>query len=378
MTTTALRQLVHVTKGSSFSSTLSKVIAKGDDWTKVNNRHIFRALLRQCTYLPDSFARHYFRNHVVMRFRRYNPRPPVSSDLTLRLQQVKVQKELVKKARKFLGFLERANNGHQLALEKMLALTYGCQGRRRRELVQQLMQDSPPRQELLAKFLPSMPARPTEPILGNQLEALLKSQRRFEGRTKLEGFGKLQRSQKLGLLRPTIPETNSWGHPMPLKRVQNIKEKWYAELLDKIRPPLPKEEWERLRDLATGVRKEVLIQRRKRAGMGESKFNGTLYGEPFFPPRTHSWSDLAESPQGERRGGVLTNFHQLTPRYRRRMWTSIFVQCPCMTWDAVEGKWTVQWGNQQIEEYRANIPGRSVAMSVFEGVDKHGNVVSTR
>lgn len=381
MTSMALRQLVHVVDRPSVVSALTQMTTKGDDWTTINPRHIFRALLRQCTYLPDSSARHYFRTYVVMRFRKYNPRPPVPSDLALRLQQTKVQKELLKKARKGLVFLKRANNGHRLHLEKVLAMTYGRRGRRRRELVQRLMQDTPPRQELLTKLDTSKPMRATESILGDKLQALIKSQRHFEVDSKSLGFGKSRNSQKLNRVRLKIPETNSWDRPMPLKRVQKMKEEWYAALLDKIQPPLPMEEWERLRGLATGMKWEGLVKCRKRTGISENEINDITHAAPPLPLGTRSLSDIASeiavNSKREKSWGDLTNPHCVTPRFMRRMWASIFKQCPCMIWDGVEEKWTVQWGGQQMKNGRMNSQALLVDMSLFEGVDEHGKVVST-
>lgn len=376
MTSTSLRQLV-TSKRSSVSSALSQVIDKEGDWTTVNPRHILRALLRQCTYLPDSSARHYFRNHVVARFRKYDPRPPISSDLKLRLQQIKVRKDLIKKARKGLVFLERANNGYPRHLEKVLAMTYGRRGRRKRELLQRLMQDTPPRQELLKKLVP-FPVRDAKPMFGAQLDALLKAQRRFEVHVKSEGSGKLRHSQRLGSMRPQIPQTNIWGRPMPMKRVNNLKAKWYAELLDTILPPLPKEEWERLRDLATGKKREGLVRRRKRAGMNETGFNDIPYAEPSSMLMSRPPSDTLEISKMERNRGVVTNPHWLTPRSMRRMWASIFGQCSYMTWDAVEKKWIVEWGGQPKKTDGVNIHAPPLNMSLFEGVDENGHVVSTQ
>lgn len=376
MTSMALRQLVHVADRPSVVSALIRTRRKGEDWTTINPRHIFRALLRQCTYLPDSSARHYFRTYVVSRFRKYNPRPPVPPDLALRLQQTKVQKDLLKKARKGLVFLKRANNGHRMHLEKVLAMTYGRQGRRRRELVQLLLQNTPPRQELLTKLDASKPTYDPESIFGYKVEALIKSQRHLEVHSTSMGTGKLRKSQRLDRVKLEIPEKNSWGRPMPLKRVQNMKEEWYAAFLDRIKPPLPMKEWERLRGLATGMKSEELVKCRKRTGIRDNETNDITHAAPPLPPGTRSLSDIAVNSKREKSWSDLTNPHRVTPRVMRRMWASIFEQCPCMTWDKVREKWIVQWGGQQMKNDRVNSQPLPVDMSLFEGVDKDGKVVS--
>lgn len=357
----ALGRSVNGAGRSSLSSALNQVIAKGDDWTTINPLHIFRALLRQCTYLPDSAARHYFRTYIVMRFRKYSPRPPEPS-VTLRLQQVQLRKELIKKARKGLVLLERANNGHCLHLEKVLAMTYGRQGKRRRELLQRLLQNSPPRRELLEKLVESMPALAAVSVFGDQAEALIKSQRKLEVHAPSAGVGRLRSFQKINKVKLNIPERNSWDRPTPRKRVQNMKAKWHAELLDKIKPPLPMEQWERLKGLATGTIWEGLVQRRTRAGTDENV---------SLPLGTRSPSDIALSSNRGPSRGSLTNPHQLTPRFMRRMWSLIYHQCPCMTWDVAREQWIVQWGGQEMKKDDVKCQSVNVDMSLFEEIDEN-------
>lgn len=363
MTSTVLRQLVHVAERSSISSALTQLIAKGDDRTIANPRHIFRALLRQCTYLPDSSARHYFRNYVVKRFRKHNPRPRIPSNPTL--YSPKIQKALLKRARKGLTLLERANNGYRSPLLKVLEMTYGHRGRRRRELLQRLMQDTPPREEILKRLVPSLSARASGEIFGSQLEVFLEAQRRSGVAVSSVGLRKLNRA---GL---KIPSTNGWDRPMPLKRVQNMKEKWYGDLLEQILPPLPQEEWERLRALVTGVKWEELVPRRKWAGMTENESN-------YISDAELSLSGIVESSRRVEIMGSMTNPHRLTPRFRRRLWATILAGRSYMTWDVVEKRWIVQWGSQQTTNAVVNRPSLPLDLSLFEGVDEQGNIISTQ
>lgn len=106
-----------------------------------------------------------------------------------------------------------------------------------------------------------------------------------------------------------IPDENSWGRPMPLKRVRNAKKVAYKKLIDRLLPPLPLEEWERLRDLATGKLKVEIPKRRSANDKGTDKLS-----------------------------------HELTPRFMRRMWGRVFIQCPAMAGSHADGKWKVQWG----------------------------------
>ena len=358
---TVVRQLVHVAERSSITSALTPVIAKGDDRT-ANPRHIFRALLRQCTYLPDSSARYYFRNYIVMRFRKRNPRPRVPSNPTL--YPPEIQKALLNQARKGLTLLERANNGYRSPLLKVLEMTYGHRGRRRRELLQRLMQAAPPREEIL-RLVPSVTEGASREIFGSQLEAFLKAQRRSGAGASSVGL------RKLSLTGSYIPMTNSWDRPMPPKRVQNMKEKWYADLLKHIMPPLPQEEWERLRALAMGVKREELVPRRKRAGMTEDESNHILDAEL-------SSSGIVESSKRVEIMESLANPHRLTPRFRRRLWALVFAGRSYMTWHVEKEKWIVQWGTQQTMNDVVTPRSLPQDLNLFEGVDEQGNIILTR
>ncbi len=362
------QRLIRLAEKSSLSAELGQAISKGDNCRTVNPRHLIRALLRQCTYLPDSSARHYFRNHVVAQFRRNNPRPPTQHDRNVRLEKTPVDKKRLGEARKALSFLERANKGHPPHLEKILAMAYGRRGKRRRKLISQLAQDIPSDKKGLSESTVSTPGRVQGPILGKKIEALVKSQRSQEA-SKPESL----------LLKPTIPEKNSWGRAMPLKRVRNMQKKWYARILDIIQPPLPEKEWERLRDLASGrVRWEGPVPRRKMASMnGHDVFGEGADREHENSPGISSMVDDFERSKLERARGVLTNPHELTPRFMRRIYSKIFAQCPTMVWDTVQSKWIVKWGtlHKMREKNLINLgPNDPNTSHLFEGVDEEGRI----
>src|ERR1700761_2170758 len=87
-------------------------------------RHLFRALIRECTYLPDVFARQWMRQHIASRFRTYvfktwQHQQKGKIDIEQRL------KEKREEARKALSSLQRANAGHMKCLLKVLFMAYG-------------------------------------------------------------------------------------------------------------------------------------------------------------------------------------------------------------------------------------------------------------
>lgn len=268
-------------------------------------------------------------------------------------------------------------------------MTYGRVGKRRRQLVAQLTLESPP--------IESTTICDQGPVLGNQLKALVISQMNYPDKS-LKG-------DKLSL-KPRIPEINTWGRPMPVNRVRNLKTEWYAELLHTIMPPLPEEEWDRLRGLASGrISWDGPVSRRKTASTREGVISVGGHGEPgigvgqigtsrksddsIADNRLVGWQDETSSPETrvydaisisvesfqhskeEPRRRLNTNPHELTPRFMRRRWAEVFVLCPTMTWDSVQNNWNVKWGFMRTKDKCANL-GPVVFKGLFEGVDDNG------
>ncbi|MCJ1344740.1 hypothetical protein MMC31_002943 [Peltigera leucophlebia] len=386
-----IRTLARLAETSTLPIRLSKPSSQGPVWDTVHPRHLFRALLRQCTYLPDHAARCWLQEYVVLRFRKYCPRPPIPPELTARLEHEADRKWLIKRALKGLRFLERANDGHPVHLGKILAMTYGRVGKRRRQLVAQLTLDNPP--------IESTTIHDQGPILGSQLKALLTAQ--------MNNSDKSLKGDKLSL-KPRIPETNTWGRPMPLNRVRNLKSEWYAEILDIIMPPLPEDEWNRLSGLASGlISWDGPVPRRKKVSKtGEDIISGNERDESridggqkrtarnsdgsvadihpvggqddTLPPAgtrvdnpIFTSSESLRHSKGEPGRRLKTNPHELTPRFMRRRWAEVFARCPTMTWDSVQNRWTVKWGSLQTKNESADL-GQVVDNGMFEGVDDNG------
>ena len=313
--------------------------------------HLFRALLRQCTYLPDPAARKYLHSYIVSRFRDYHPSNINSK--TKRdgkpMQLVNQRRPtLIKTARKGLKYLQRANDGHPLHLGKILSMTYGRIGKGRHLLLKNLRLPDVPIDGVAMERL-SDPREQGVPHPSQQLTTLIGSQRR----QKLSLFpGRRHPTQS-----PNIPAKNSWGRPMPVKRVRNMKRRWFAEALDRVMPPLPEEDWNELRKLASGETPwEGPIPRR-----GPDKVVGFK-------------RDLMRYPR------LLSSPHTITARYMRRLWGKIFVQCPVMKADASrQAGWEVSWGNTKAAQVFALPNKNNESMSpMFEGVDENGRIKKKR
>ena len=322
--------------------------------------HVFRALLRQCTYLPDPAARQYMHRHVVSRFRDYHPHTtlPYTSRQAKSVALVKKRlPKLLRDARKGLMVLRRANDGYVQHLGKVLAMTYGRIGKHRHQLLVKLkIPDIPVDQAALAEL--SKPANQAVPLPSKQLMALVKAQ----ASRQLTQFSRSNTPR----VKPDIPEKNSWGRPMPIKRVRNMKRRWYAEMLDRIMPPLPEAEWDNLYMRASGQSPwEGPVARRKWVGEPDDEAQGQMTGEKL------------ETSLKEVRG----NPHKITPRYMRRLWAKIFQVCPVMKPDETKKSgWEVLWGDIHdlgSTQFVLGIRGKGDGGSnMFEGVDEDGKVVA--
>jgi Complex 1 protein (LYR family) len=289
--------------------------------------HLYRALLRECTYLPDSQARTYLRDHVIRSYRKYLPR-----DHSWRKQiPFTRQVALMRRGRKWLSILRRANEGYLRPLQNVLLWTYGRKGRRRRELMAKLMEQDIPQDHKAVEALSAKDQYSRDWMPPSMLMALLRSQAR-----NTDGLDRIVTGSQNLKPKPGIPERNTWGRQMPEKRVKNLMRKWYAKQVDRLLPPLPEPELERLKALSDGKAgvSEGPIPRRKRATAGPAE-RDSLVNERLLlegPPKSHTFAAYVQGRP-----------HQLSSRLLRRIWLNVFSHVPVMTWDSAKEKWEVKW-----------------------------------
>ncbi|KAK4894596.1 hypothetical protein LTR27_007238 [Elasticomyces elasticus] len=325
----------------------------------ISARHLLRSLLRETTYLPDSHARSWTRQHILSRFRKYTFKvwqhrddPTYETHIRDRLGD----------GRHSLGLLRRANEGERKPLLKVLLMAYGRVGKRRWELMVPLMPvkssspdlkvadlnpslsplPSPKADSTLSSTQPNPPQQnptgapqvnPTHspayvPDFTPQLLALLTSQLRTPP-------PHLTRPS-LRRLTPKIPDLNSWLRPLHPSRVKNQTKEWYADTLSKVHAPLPLHEWQRLRDLASGTLTEKMRPRRTAVGVEGMERRSALELVVIY-------GKVSERKVFGNREG-----HAITKRFMRRIWGVVFGQCPVMEWDAQTGRWRVSWGQQAL------------------------------
>ncbi|KAH7052185.1 hypothetical protein B0J12DRAFT_571832 [Macrophomina phaseolina] len=331
-------------------------------------RHLLRALLRECTYLPDPSARLYLHQHILRRFRHYHP--PQHRDNGLNNLPTEPQftaarlRGALKNAQKGLNFLRRANEGEAGPLQQLLFLTYGRSGRRRHDLMETLLVPDPISEREAVELWQAEVEATLDPSLSIQgipkavtevprqvgkphryeispryskLRTLLESQRQSAHPVEL-------RRAKLKSTYLEVPLHNIWMRPFPRKREKNLVKKWYASVLDKVLPPLPEGDWERLRDLVSGARRWEGL-RRRRPGIPSHMSAYDVLKLANITVLESLLQDSMETKQLPKQLPGKRRAQNITPRLMRRLWAKVFSQCPVLRWNEDKRAWTVEWGS---------------------------------
>lgn len=223
-----------------------------------------------------------------------------------------------------MSLLSRANQGYLKPLDRLLLLSYGRIGKRRRELV--------------TTFVAEMGEEGTGPTpdfhsetftAPSQLIALVKSQMRQPAiRDSAIRFTLKQFS-------PPIPEEDQWGRPLAVRRKVNIRKRWYARVLDTMLPFLPEQDLGILHGLISGEeewrppkrRAKVLSQASVQASTPALTADFLLHGAPKGP--------TYYAPKKP---------HIITRRLMRHLWLGVCAFTPRMAWDERKKMWSIAWG----------------------------------
>ncbi|KAK0119695.1 hypothetical protein ONS95_011131 [Cadophora gregata] len=377
----------------------------------------YRALLRAAGYLPDSFARRYTYERIKSRFRTSRAK---SSKLALKGDPTSdFTKQRLQKAKRSRKVLENAGNGDMDALKKILLAVHGREGERKRILLNQLLQpdeDTLPKDASALQDLINRPKETSKPegMPSQKLYHFIKTQQENQPVEAHKG--------KLRQLKPKIPKENIWGRPLPAKSKKSIQRKWWIATLDKILPPIPRIEWERLRDLATGAapleaqpvrRKPISIDTEELSADEKNKELLQYFQAPARPKTSKSYEFQTENgvqiimddgleaskakkaelrARKEKRKQVeigreanrLAQLDELNPpiehsevekieirnRSLRRLYASIWSLTPTMTYDDVNRKWEIIWGGQKSRALEGVVAKPTRAEEeLFEGLD---------
>jgi len=350
-------------------------------------RHAYRAILRATTYLPDSAARAYIHKYAVTRFR------SASDKINFRTRKGKLTKSVVERysgqqslreAQQFARQLQRAGQSSFDDLKKALLLTYGRIGKRRRELITELLlpeETSIPEDDKALERLISEPVAEaaSKVDLHSKSSCLLRSQS-----TDASADIARLRFRQLSL---GMPKENIWGRPMPLKRTANAKKKHWANLMTKILPPVPIHEWNRLRDLAIGALPIEDPPPRRAKAVSREQLEGDRSDMRLFeyfttPVRVQNltnhditidaekgatcWTDPLAIEEVDKRKKFTPS-----PRSMRRLYASIWMMTPTMSKDPVTNIWITKWGRARSAFFSGQITAPSEQdEQFFEGAEK--------
>ncbi|KAK4121505.1 hypothetical protein N657DRAFT_682593 [Parathielavia appendiculata] len=331
-----------------------------------NPLHLYRHLLREASYLPP-VARPFIEKRIQSRFQKS------------RKDDEERSAKHIAQAHHDLRLLRAANLGDTARMRRVLLHAFGRLGRRRRELMDRVIhRDVPTETEELQKYAAEASALVTQ---GSKLDWL-----DMWDVDKLRTYARSQ--MQAGLInspKPTItafqitpdkviPTENAWGRPLAPKLYRTkLKNVWKA-VADKCMPPLPKEQWEQLRAIATGQAEGNWLPPPRRP------VARSLY--PDEQTAEWDWQSYAIKPvavvdrPANRRNKLLSgavddntptgdpeplNCHKYTARMWRRLLGGIWQLTATMEKKPGGRGWHITWGK---EEFRP-APASAGAMEFF-------------
>ncbi|KAK5652386.1 hypothetical protein OQA88_10578 [Cercophora sp. LCS_1] len=320
---------------------------------------LYRHLLREASYLPP-FARPYIGSIIKQRFRHKLKEEPTESRL--------------RSARRSLRQLRAANHGDLECMRRVVMLVFGRTGQRRRILMEHYLTRLPSADEKekeeahkggLQRALDGRPLDWLDRWDMDKLQALVRSQAKAvetdSPRTQLKA--KEIDADK------SIPKETCWGRPLTKKATRNKVLKQWKRILDKLLPPMPKDEWELLGDLARGkeIDKQWAEPRRRpvaRSPGGGGAFSGFLdWNWQAYATRPIARVDRQGSRRLKLRSGVVDDNppggdpvplgkHKLGPHLWRRLMARVWRLSAFMEPEPSKKgwqHWKFTWGEKSFE-----------------------------
>ncbi len=317
----------------------------------------YRQLLREASYLPP-LARGFIDEQIKRRFRRNRHDEPPK---TLRD---------VGQARHDLRMLRAANAGDMMRMQRVLHIAFGRVGRRRRELSARLVARTSPAtgddsegsaSAAAAEFRKTdwldvwdMPKLHT--FANSQVLAGLTSSPRPP----------LTNNQTIEAL--VIPPENAWGQPLPPRLLRKKRMTMWKSVADKCMPPLPLEEWMKLKAIAEGTPQEPWLPPPRRPAAQAVCASGAAAKGTLD---AWNWRSYAVRPvatvdrSANRKNKLLTgavddntptgdpqpvDCHKYTPRFWRRLFGQLWQLTPIMERKGTrDSDWRIVWGKQTFQ-----------------------------
>lgn len=344
--------------------------------------HLYRHLLREASYLPP-VCRERIEPRIRLLFRR-NRREP---EPTRRLRG----------ALHGLRNLRAANVGDIDRMRRVLMLTFGRIGWRRHELLAELHRaEQPDNSAQLEAQLKETPAGTTRDWLDSwDKEALLTLAKSQAGRNLRSSPRPHPVLKKLDP-RKAVPPINVWGKPFSEKPARAKEKKWWKQVENRILPPLPRSEWDLLKQLATGQAGPQWAVPPRRASAAAARLAAPSASEATGI-EAWEWEKYATAPirvverpnarrfrlpsqpgapppPGSPFDGPAIGFHNYTPRTWRRLYGEVWRLSSVVekTPGRPASSWTITWGGTH---WRPLAPS-AADLEFFEGVDRNGALLA--
>ncbi|TGO49192.1 hypothetical protein BOTNAR_0440g00050 [Botryotinia narcissicola] len=304
-------------------------------------RKQYRALLREATYLPDSAARTFVLDLLVKRFnppdpRKLNPKYWGTDYLRSKVDLKKLQTRSKKNATK-LYLLERLlRPGEDELPQDDTALS--------RIIDSQISKNLDATKDVEIDKANAVPKRQRREH--KEMHLFLTSQQANNPMESMRG--------RIKKLTPDIPLTNAWGRSFPEKRKVNMQRTWWASLLERVLPPLPEHEWNKLRDLAEGTQPIECPRPRRKAAIPRNQNEDvksagermdSLYNKPARL-NADVWDESTSKVELHDSQASNTPQHNRT-RAMRRLYGMIWSLSSKMVQDENTKEYTITWGGQR-------------------------------
>ncbi|KAK1832520.1 hypothetical protein QBC39DRAFT_256304 [Podospora conica] len=318
--------------------------------------HLYRHLLRESSYLPP-YARPFFDGRIKVRFRNHSH----SADITTPLKQ----------GHHALRYMRAALLGDRDRMRRLLHMAFGRIGERRRMLLNHLiMPEAPSGTEALEQYMKEATAK-LEKVQGDRepdwldkwnLDRLM-AMAKAQARRSFQSSPRAELQTKQLAMDQYTTGTSIWGKPIVPKLARNRLRRAWALIANRILPPVPKSEWELLRDLSLGNAppsvwepppRRPLAPRLAADDVAGDDWKWEVYASASIDRVEANKSRRLKLLDGELGSDSPTDpkplgRHNFTAKSWRRLLYSIWDQTPTMEKSSTGTGWDIVWGGRDFK-----------------------------
>ena len=323
--------------------------------TPTNPLHLYRALLREVSYICIPKVRQYHYEYIESctrkRIESYEKAKKKAKTVDAKNELASLLTRQLHKGRYRLHLLQRANLGHVKALDQILREAFARTGKRRRTEITKHMAAP-----LTSEGKKEPMTRTWKP--SDTFTNLLQNQTQVQGSLgrKHTVYGKLKPSI-------TVPVLNKQGKPFPTCREPGLINRWYKKNADLLLLPLEEKEWLEMYELATnnkfqpGPRRTMARTTSKIAHMHEWNVDPASIGSiSTQKPAEHARFSVKR---------LVGNPHVMTARFiQRRISRTILQTTPMVATNSETNRLASRW-ESGIKIAPRKIANTSQTMALF-------------